>query len=80
MVGGRGGVLGALAQNAGRGGRGGRGPSPSYRAVTVRLRDVQNIRGIAKNESAFDLQLLGMDGKLYLLSKDRSPKSRVRSR
>ena len=52
------------------GGRGGRGGGPSYRAVTVRLRGGQAIRGIAKNESAFDLQLLGMDGTLRLLSKD----------
>jgi alcohol dehydrogenase (cytochrome c) len=63
---------GSPAQNGGRGGRGGRGPSLSYRAVTVWLRNGQSIRGIAKNESAFDLQLLGMDGKLYLLSKDRA--------
>src|SRR5437764_428077 len=59
------------AANAGRGGRGGRGAPPSYRAVTVRLRSGQTLRGIAKNESAFDLQLLGMDGKLHLLSKDQ---------
>src|ERR1044071_2924794 len=56
--------------SAGRGGRG-RGAPPSYRAVTVRLRDGRTIRGIAKNESAFDLQLLAMDGKLHLLSKDQ---------
>ena len=55
---------------AGRGGRGG-GARPSYRAVTVRLRNGQTIRGIAKNESPFDLQLLGVDGKLYLLLKDQ---------
>ena len=48
----------APAAPAGRGGRGGRGAAPTYRAVTVRLRDGQTIRGIAKNESAFDLQLL----------------------
>jgi len=61
----------APAAPAARGGRGGRGAPPVYRAVTVRLRDGQSIRGIAKNESAFDLQLLGMDGKLHLLSKDQ---------
>jgi PQQ-dependent dehydrogenase (methanol/ethanol family) len=59
------------AAPAGRGGRGGRGNAPAYRAVTVRTRDGQSIRGIAKNESAFDLQLLGTDGKLHLLSKDQ---------
>jgi alcohol dehydrogenase (cytochrome c) len=41
----------------------------SYRAVTVRLRDGRAIRGLAKNESAFDLQLLGVDGELHLLQK-----------
>ena len=59
------------AAPAGRGGRGGRGAAPSYRAVTVRLRDGQTLRGIAKNESTFDLQLLAVDGKLHLLSKDQ---------
>ncbi len=61
----------APAAATGRGGRGGRGGPQPYHAVTVRLRDGQSIRGIAKNESAFDLQLLGMDGKLHLLSKDQ---------
>src|SRR5215831_16248008 len=61
----------APAAPAGRGGRGGRGAAPSYRAVTVRLHDGRTIRGIAKNESAFDLQLLATDGKLHLLSKDQ---------
>jgi PQQ-dependent dehydrogenase (methanol/ethanol family) len=61
----------APAPPAGRGGRGGRGAPPSYRAVTVRLRDGRNIRGVAKNESGFDLQLLAIDGKLHLLSKDQ---------
>jgi PQQ-dependent dehydrogenase (methanol/ethanol family) len=56
---------------AGRGGRGGRGGSAPYRAVTVRLRNGETIRGIAKNESAFDLQLLAVDGSLHLLSKDQ---------
>ncbi len=51
-----------------QGGRGGRG-APSYRAVTVRLRNGQTIRGIAKNESPFDLQVLAIDGKLHLLLK-----------
>src|SRR5580658_1525564 len=55
---------------AGSGGRGGRG-GVSYRAVTVKLRNGQTIRGIAKNESAFDLYVLSADGRLYLLSKDQ---------
>ncbi len=61
----------AAATPAGRGGRGGRGAAPTYRAVTVRLRDGQTLRGIAKNESTFDLQLLAVDGRLHLLSKDQ---------
>ena len=56
---------------ADRGNRRARRGPPLYRAVTVRTRDGQSIRGIAKNESAFDLQLLGTDGKLYLLSKNQ---------
>ena len=84
MVRGRGGVLGPDLSHVGRdrtpaqieqalrdpgtlpAGRG----APQYRAVTVRLRDGRTLRGIAKNESAFDMQLLGVDGRLHLLSKD----------
>jgi len=35
------------------------------------MRDGQTIRGVAKNESAFDLQLISADGKLHLLLKDQ---------
>src|SRR6266851_1424702 len=59
----------AATAQAGRGRRG--AAAPSYRAVTVRLRNSQTIRGIAKNESAFDVQLLDLDGKLHLLLKDQ---------
>jgi alcohol dehydrogenase (cytochrome c) len=62
---------GAAPVGAGRAGRGGRGGTTPYRAVTVHLRDGQTIRGIAKNESAFDMQLLAVDGSLHLLSKDQ---------
>ena len=59
------------APEGGRG-RGGRGRGVvAYHAVTVNLRNGRTIRGIAKNESSFDLQLLGTDGKLYLLNKDQ---------
>ena len=61
---------GAPASSRPRGGRGTRGAA-SYRAVTVRLRNGQSIRGVARNESAFDLQLLGVDGTLHLLVKDQ---------
>jgi PQQ-dependent dehydrogenase (methanol/ethanol family) len=49
---------------------GGREPA-SYRAVSVRLYSGETLRGVAKNESAFDLQLLGVDGKLHLLLRDQ---------
>ena len=55
----------------GRRKRRGSGEEQSYKAVTARLRDGQTIRGIAKNESTFDLQLLGVDGQLHLLLKDQ---------
>jgi PQQ-dependent dehydrogenase (methanol/ethanol family) len=60
----------ATPTQQGRGGRGGRGGVPSYRAVTLRLRDGSTVRGIARNESTFDIQVLGMDGRLHLLLKD----------
>jgi alcohol dehydrogenase (cytochrome c) len=59
----------AQVTTAPRGGSGG-AVRPSYSAVTVQLRNGQNIRGIVKNESSFDLQLLGTDEKLHLFSKD----------
>jgi len=52
-----------------RGGREGR--RTPYRAVTVRLGNGQTFRGLAKNESAFDLQLLSTDGTLHLFTKDQ---------
>ncbi len=52
-------------------GRRPRGDIPSYRAVTVRLKSGETIRGLAKNESAFDLQVQGVDGKLHLLLRDQ---------
>ena len=60
---------GAAPSQPGRGGRGGRG-GPVYRAVTVKLRVGRTIRGIAKNEDAFEIQLLGTDGTLHLLHKE----------
>jgi alcohol dehydrogenase (cytochrome c) len=52
-------------------GRGRRRGGLSYPAVTVRLRDGRTIQGVAKNESNFDLQVLGTGEKLYLLTKDQ---------
>jgi alcohol dehydrogenase (cytochrome c) len=45
--------------------------TPGYRSVTVRLRDGRTLRGLAKNESNYDLQLLGEDGTFHFLSKDQ---------
>ena len=61
---------GAAATSAGRGSPRRRSDTTSHRAVTIRLRDGTTIRGIARNESAFDLQLLAIDGSLRLLNKD----------
>jgi PQQ-dependent dehydrogenase (methanol/ethanol family) len=52
-------------------GRGGRGGAAVYHAVTVKLKDGRTVRGIAKNESSFDLQVLGTDHKLYQIRKDQ---------
>jgi len=82
MVRGRGGILGPDLSNIGHDRTaaqiervlrdpGAMPVSAAYRTVTVRLRSGETIRGVAKNESGFDLQLLDMDGKLHLLSKDR---------
>jgi PQQ-dependent dehydrogenase (methanol/ethanol family) len=44
--------------------------TPGYRVATVRLRDGGTLRGLLRNESTFDLQLLGLDGRLHLLARD----------
>ena len=55
-----------------RGGRGGSDVTPvSYAAVTVKLRDGRMVRGALKSETNFDVRLMGLDGHLYLLSKDQ---------
>jgi alcohol dehydrogenase (cytochrome c) len=41
----------------------------SYRVVSVRITNNRVIRGIAKNETNFDLQILGLDGTMHLLDK-----------
>jgi alcohol dehydrogenase (cytochrome c) len=54
---------------------------PSYQVVSVRLRDGRSLRGLAKNETNWDLQLESLDGTLHLLDKTqlveevREPKS-----
>ncbi len=45
--------------------------TPGYRLVSVRLRDGATVRGLAKNESNYDLQLLTLDGTLHLLDREQ---------
>lgn len=40
---------------------------PGYRVIQAELRDGRKIRGFARNESSYDLQLQDFDGRLYLL-------------
>ncbi|HKW98180.1 MAG TPA: PQQ-dependent dehydrogenase, methanol/ethanol family [Bryobacteraceae bacterium] len=49
----------------------GDGRTRGYDAATVHLRDGAEVRGLIKNESTFDLQLLSLDGRLHLLSNDQ---------
>ena len=44
--------------------------TPGYKLVSVRLRDGSSLRGLAKNESNYDLQLQTLDGSLRLLSRE----------
>ena len=55
----------------GEGGGGGGAAAISYAAATVKLRDGRTIRGALQLETNFDVQLMGLDGHLYLLSKDQ---------
>ncbi|HUJ23710.1 MAG TPA: PQQ-dependent dehydrogenase, methanol/ethanol family [Bryobacteraceae bacterium] len=48
----------------------GRRRARSYTVATVRLRDGASLRGLIKNESTFDMQLQGLDGRLHLLTRD----------
>src|SRR5262245_9171426 len=51
------------------GGRG--GASPSFSAVSLRLKDGRTIRGLAKYEGLFDIGVLGLDGTFHSLSKSQ---------
>ncbi|MGH9852768.1 MAG: PQQ-dependent dehydrogenase, methanol/ethanol family [Blastocatellia bacterium] len=44
--------------------------SPGFKLASVRLRDGQRLRGFARNESNYDLQLQSLDGKLRLLQRE----------
>ena len=41
--------------------------TPGFRVVTARLKDGRTLRGFARNESNYDLQLQSLDGKFHLL-------------
>ncbi len=41
-----------------------------YQVVTVRLKPGTAVRGLLRNESLYDLQVQGFDGRLYLLRRD----------
>jgi PQQ-dependent dehydrogenase (methanol/ethanol family) len=43
--------------------------APGYGAVSVTLRDGRILRGLARNQSNFDLQLQALDGHLHLLER-----------
>jgi len=42
-----------------------------YQVAQVKLQSGATVRGFIRNESGFDLQLLGLDGKLYLLAEGK---------
>jgi alcohol dehydrogenase (cytochrome c) len=42
-----------------------------YVVATVRLKDGRSLRGLARNESSYDLQLQTMDGRLHVLRSDQ---------
>lgn len=44
--------------------------TPGFEAVTVHLRNGDPIRGLLKNESTFDMQLVGLDGRVHLLTRN----------
>ncbi|MGH9847909.1 MAG: c-type cytochrome, partial [Blastocatellia bacterium] len=43
--------------------------TPGFRLVRARLQDGRSLRGFAKNESNYDLQLQSLDGKFHLLQR-----------
>ena len=80
LVKGRGGILGPDLSNLGRDTRLARiemalrDPNAlgmaGYKLVSVRLRSGETIRGLAKNESNYDLQLQDLDGKLHFVTRE----------
>jgi alcohol dehydrogenase (cytochrome c) len=45
-------------------------PREGYRVVSVTMRDGQSFRGLARNESNYDLQLEDLNGQLHYFSRD----------
>jgi len=43
---------------------------PGFAVVTAHVRNGESIRGLLKNESTFDVQLIGLDGRVHLLARD----------
>jgi PQQ-dependent dehydrogenase (methanol/ethanol family) len=43
---------------------------PGYRAATVKLKNGQTVRGFARNQSRYNIQLQDRDGKFHLLNQD----------
>lgn len=81
MIRGRGGILGPDLSNIGAERTAAqleqalRNPGArKFRAVSVHLNSGVQLRGIAKNESPFDIQLLATDGRLHLLQKSQVAK------
>lgn len=73
MVRGRGGVLGPDLTVAGAKSAAvlrGQLAKPGGASVTVTLKDGRVVKGVARNRSPFDVQLLGTDGKLHLLRRE----------
>jgi alcohol dehydrogenase (cytochrome c) len=67
-----GGRRGGGGGGGGGGAGAGFGAAPvTYTAATVKLRDGRTIRGALQHETNFDIQLMGLDGHLYLLSKSQ---------
>lgn len=42
---------------------------PGYQVITVKQRAGPSVRGFLRNESLYDIQVQGFDGRLYLLSR-----------
>lgn len=48
---------------------------PGYQLMSLRLRDGRNLRGFARNQSRYNLQLQDLNGRFHLLSQEEIDKS-----